>query len=85
MTAEKMLDCEAVVRQLWDYLDDELTEDRMEAIRAHVAVCARCYPHFEFERAFLETLARLRREHPDMDRVRDRVIAALRAEGFGAD
>ena len=79
-----MLDCDAVMRQLWDYLDGELTEERMEAIRAHLAVCARCYPQYEFERTFLKTLARVRREHSDYDRLRARVMAALRDEGLAA-
>lgn len=77
-----MLDCDAVMRQLWDYLDGELTDERMMAIREHLALCARCYPQFEFERTFLETLGRARREHSDPERVRERVFAALRAEGF---
>ena len=81
---DDMLDCDAVMRQLWDYLDGELTEERMEAIRAHLAVCARCYPQFDFERAFLETLARARREHSDYARLRARIIAALRGEGLAA-
>ena len=79
-----MLDCDAVMRQLWDYLDGELTEERMSAIREHLAVCARCYPQFEFERTFLDTLNRVRREHSDPERVRERVLTALRAEGFAA-
>lgn len=79
-----MLDCDAVMRQLWDYLDGELTEDRMAALREHLALCGRCYPQLEFEQTFLETLARARREHTDPGRVRDRVMAALRAEGFAA-
>jgi anti-sigma factor (TIGR02949 family) len=81
---DDLLDCDAVMRQLWDYLDAELTEERMEAIRAHLAVCARCYPQYEFERTFLETLARVRREHSDYDGLRGRVMAALREEGLAA-
>ena len=50
------MDCLDVVRQLWDYLDGELTDDRMEAIRAHLAACRNCYPHYDFERAFLDEL-----------------------------
>ena len=78
----EMLDCDAVMRQLWDYLDGELTAERMEAIRAHLALCARCYPQYEFERAFLETLARARREHSDYVGLRVRVMAALRDAGL---
>ena len=81
---DDMLDCDAVMRQLWDYLDGELTAERMDAIREHLAVCARCYPQYEFERTFLETLARVRREHSDYDRLRARVMAALRDEGLAA-
>lgn len=79
-----MLDCDAVMRQLWDYLDGELTGERLAAIREHLALCARCYPQFEFERTFLDILARARREHPDPENVRRRVMSALEAEGFVA-
>ncbi len=79
-----MLDCDAVMRQLWDFLDGELTDERMGSIREHLALCARCYPQFEFERTFLETLARARREHSNYEGVRGRVMAALQAEGFAA-
>lgn len=80
-----MLDCEAVMRQLWDYLDGELTAEREEAIRAHIAVCARCFPQYEFERAFLEALGRARREHTNPDRLRERLLVALRAEGMDVE
>jgi anti-sigma factor (TIGR02949 family) len=79
-----MLDCNAVMRQLWDYLDGELTPEREAAIREHLAVCARCFPQLEFERAFLETLARARREHSGVDQVRAHVMSALRSAGFEA-
>jgi anti-sigma factor (TIGR02949 family) len=79
-----MLDCDAVMRQLWDFLDGELTAAREAAIREHLAVCARCFPQMEFERAFLETLARARREHSSLDQVRAHVMAALGDDGFRA-
>jgi anti-sigma factor (TIGR02949 family) len=77
-----MLDCDAVMRQLWDYLDGELTQERMEAIHGHLALCKRCYPQYEFERAFLDAVARARREHSNPSRLRDQVMDALRAEGL---
>lgn len=52
-----MLDCNAVMRQLWDFLDEELTPDRMDAIREHLALCRPCQSHMDFERAFLDALA----------------------------
>ena len=79
-----MLDCDAVMRQLWDYLDGELTPDREDAVRAHLAVCKRCYPQYDFQRAFLDALESSRRQHPPERVFRERVLSALRAEGFAA-
>ena len=78
----EMLDCEAVMQQLWDYLDEELSPERMTAIRDHLAVCARCYPQYEFERAFLTALDQAQQQHSDPGRLRARVASALRAEGM---
>ena len=78
----EMLDCETVMQQLWDYLDEELSPDRMAAIRQHLAMCARCYPQYEFEQSFLTALDRAKQEHSDPAGLRDRVAASLRAEGM---
>lgn len=84
MKRNEMLDCDAVMRRLWDYLDHELTPDSEAAVRAHLAVCRRCYPQYDFELAFLNALAASRREHSSPDVLRNRVLTALRAEGFAA-
>ena len=80
--AAPMLDCESVMRQLWDYLDVELTPDSMVAIRAHVEMCTRCYPQYEFERSFLDAVATSAREHPALDGLRAKVGEALVARGL---
>lgn len=77
-----MLDCEAVMQHLWDYFDEELSPDRMAAIRQYLAMCAGCYPQGEFERSFLTVLDEARQEHSDPGGLRNRVAAALRAEGM---
>ncbi len=83
-SAEPMLDCEAVMKQLWDYLDGELTPDRLKVIEAHVQLCQACTPHVEFERAFLEAL-RVARAHQAVDAsLRDRVLGRLRSMGYSA-
>lgn len=79
-----MLDCQAVMRQLWAYLDAELTDDRVAAIEAHLAMCKRCYPQYDFERGFLDQLARARREHSNPVRLRARLVEALRGHGLAA-
>ena len=79
-----MIDCQTVMRQLWDYLDGELTPDRVEAIEGHLKMCARCYPQYEFERIFLDQVGKLRREHSDLARLRGQLVESLKAHGFAA-
>ena len=79
---KQMIDCDGVMRQLWDYLDGELSDDKMEAIRSHVAMCSRCQPQMEFEQSFLQAVSRARREHSNPGGLSDRVRAALREQGF---
>lgn len=78
----EMLDCDAVMRQLWDYLDGEVTAEREAAIRAHLEVCQRCHPQYQFELAFQQALTATRRSHSRPESLRRNVLAALRAEGF---
>ena len=79
-----MLDCRAVMRQLWDFLDGELTPHHVAAIEAHLKMCSRCYPQFEFERTFLDQVGKLRREHSDLAGLRKRLTDSLTAHGFAA-
>lgn len=77
-----MVDCESVMRQLWDYLDGELTSDRMTAIRGHIELCKRCYPQYEFEQSFLAAVAARGQQHSAPQQLRARVSDALRAQGL---
>lgn len=55
-----MISCQEVITELWDYLDGELPAERAAAIADHLAECARCYPQYRFEYAFLGAVARQR-------------------------
>jgi anti-sigma factor (TIGR02949 family) len=81
--AEKM-DCTAAMRQLWDYLDGELTDERMAAVRAHLDRCAGCLPSADFERAFLEALAGCKSRECAPERLRRKIFERLREAGFVA-
>ena len=76
------MDCEQVVRELWDYLDGELTDERMAEVRAHLKACRGCFPHFDFERAFLEALAKSKEEQAAPEELRRKVVAKLRKAGL---
>ena len=46
--------CEQALARVYEYLDGELDPAGHEAVRAHVETCRHCYPHFDFERMFLD-------------------------------
>ena len=75
------VDCLGAVRQLWDCLDGELTEARLAVVRGHFERCAACFPHFDFERQFLDALAATRPDCVAPEELRERVARALRAAG----
>ena len=76
------IDCDRAMRQLFDYLDEELTAERMREVREHLISCSRCLPHHDFEKAFLQALANTRGEHVMPPELRGRVLGALRLAGF---
>ena len=82
------IDCETAVRRLWDYLDAELPAPRADEVRAHLAACAHCPPHFEFAARLQAALAAAGADAPGLDAadiaaLRARVVTTLRAAGIG--
>jgi anti-sigma factor (TIGR02949 family) len=78
------IDCSTAVRQLWDYLDQELTEERMAMVRQHLQTCDHCLPHHEFGRRFLEALRATREEQLMPPEVKARVMELLAEAGYTA-
>ncbi len=46
----KKLNCEDVIKQLYDYLDGELNDDLENDIESHIHSCQECMGRTEFER-----------------------------------
>ncbi len=44
-----MSNCENALHELYQFLDGELTEDRRDAIRAHLDSCQPCAEPYDFE------------------------------------
>ncbi len=78
------VDCRSAMQQLFDFLDEELTEERMAAVAAHLRDCRACHPHYDFEKLVLDTLHSLREEHAAPSELRTRVRDALQREGMRA-
>jgi anti-sigma factor (TIGR02949 family) len=81
MIQDNGLDCSEVVRALWEYLDGRASDGLVAGIDAHLSWCEGCRSHFAFEKRLVKTLAGLRREHSDPERLRAAVLEVLRAAG----
>lgn len=82
MTGENMLHCHEVLAQLWQYIDAELTQELAAQVEAHLDMCQRCFPQYNFHRAFVTfigTAAEVRLPK----HVRRRIFARLLAEESG--
>jgi anti-sigma factor (TIGR02949 family) len=82
MNEAEMIPCDHVIAKLWEYIDGELTEEHAARIRAHLDMCARCFPQYNFQRAYKEFLRRTA-ERPIPPGVRRRVFEAILAEESG--
>ncbi len=75
--SDRHVDCGAVIRELWDWLDSELDSGRLEAIRAHLAACRGCAAHEQFARSFLEHVRSAPPDRTDVEQLRARVMRVL--------
>ena len=75
-------ECAAAMRQLWEFLDGEMTPDRTAQMRQHIDECKRCFPHYDWEKAFLEALSCVRPDCCAPGSLRDRLERKLREVGF---
>jgi anti-sigma factor (TIGR02949 family) len=65
------LTCAQAIEKIYEYLDGELTPQVEEGIRAHLAICRKCYPNFRHEEVFLRFLeqrARIEKAPPELRR-----------------
>ena len=70
------VDCTEAVRQLYTYLDGELTEERRQGIAVHLDECGWCGDAADFE-AELRALIANRCKDRVPDSLKARVVAAL--------
>jgi mycothiol system anti-sigma-R factor len=84
MTTDRdpLVPCHEVVALLWEYLDEELDEQMRTRIREHLDHCEGCTDHFTYEGAFLRTVSRVIEEPLETGALRQRLVAALRDEGY---
>jgi anti-sigma factor (TIGR02949 family) len=69
--AATSLTCAQAIEKIYEFLDGELTPQVEESIRAHLAICRKCYPDFRHEEVFLrfiEQRARIEAAPPELRR-----------------
>jgi anti-sigma factor (TIGR02949 family) len=77
-----MRDCHGAMEKLFDLLDGELTPERVREMIAHINGCSACFKHADFEKRFLEAVAKARGAGAAPSALRSRVENALRADGW---
>jgi mycothiol system anti-sigma-R factor len=77
-------DCADSLKELYTFLDGELTVERRTTIRQHLDGCQDCYEAFDFEAELrMVVSAKCREEVPDD--LRSRVAEALKKLSQGED
>ena len=55
-----MIACEEALARLWEFLDGELEAASEDEVQSHLEVCSRCYPRYDFQRAYFELMSRVK-------------------------
>jgi mycothiol system anti-sigma-R factor len=82
MTKAAMIPCDQVIAKLWEYLDGELAGVDSEHVRAHLDVCSRCFPQYEFQGAY-KVFVRRSAQQEIPPALRRRIFAAILEEESG--
>ena len=75
--------CADVLRHLWDYLDDQITPEGAERLRAHIAACPKCHEYEVYQSCFLDAVKKLRAELGAPDALREKLAEGLKDQGCG--
>lgn len=75
------VECREALEKVYEYLDGELDPDTQERIHRHVEICQRCYPYFDFERLFLDSVGDRGLASGDVEGLRDRLETLLERAG----
>jgi anti-sigma factor (TIGR02949 family) len=74
------ISCEDALARLWEFLDDELPPQEESAVRKHLEICGRCYPKYDFQRAYFAYTRRVRVQELESTDARRELFARLLAQ-----
>lgn len=61
-TGQENLNCEEVLKKLFDYIDGEIDGMEAEALEVHLRDCRHCFDRVEFERLLKNRIRALKKE-----------------------
>jgi mycothiol system anti-sigma-R factor len=72
-------DCREALHRIYDFLDGELTDEKVAEIGRHLEHCQPCVSAFDFEVELRQMIATKCRDHAP-EHLRERIAAAIRIE-----
>ena len=75
-------DCEAALRQLYEFLSNEITDHTREQIHHHLEACGHCASAYDFEAELRQVIAS-RCDDRAPEALRNRVLDALTNDAGG--
>ena len=76
------IDCDEVMRQLFDFLDGEVDEKADDEIHHHIDECRSCFTRVEFERVLKERI-RASKDETLPDSLQNRITDLMKNLGLG--
>ena len=71
-----MINCKTTVERLYPYLDRELSEQELDEVREHLALCPPCAKHFDFESGMLRIVGDVCRSVEAPDGLKAKILSA---------
>ena len=72
------MDCQDCLERLYQYLDKELSQEDVVAVRGHLEECRGCTDHFYFEEKLIQKVHDACADERAPDRLREQVVLRLR-------
>jgi mycothiol system anti-sigma-R factor len=73
------MDCDDCLERLYEFLDQELSEQDVKTVRRHLDACSGCADHFFFEERFLERVRHSCESDRAPESLRQSIILRMRA------
>ena len=74
------ISCGDALEQLWALIDNELCTEDAERVQQHLDRCSRCYPRYDFDRAYRQLVAMQCREKAPAE-LRRKIFMRLLEDG----